>query len=249
MYVIIVIVLILIISLLFPPYLPLYFAIMSPLDLRARNASSRFDYYRRYSDSIVPFEHSEKTRLNELLKIIAPIEAQTRYYANIPWTFMKVAPTIEQGFPHTLGQTIMVSNVSKLSLKTLLHEKVHIFQRLYPIETEILINAWGFTHITANISSRRNNPDIRGLYIKNNMIPVQVYTSQEPTSLHDSETYAYDINSNKLRPISDLHIPLYITQQEHPYEMMAVILPLVLLGEFHDDPYFSTAQQWAASYF
>lgn len=226
-----------------------YFARMSPQDLRARRASSRDEYRQRYMTSFLPFTPEETEHLQTLVNEIASIEAPTKRFRTLPWNFAKVPSTIEQGFPHTLGNTIVLSPTffegsHEANLQTLLHEKTHIFQRRFPKQTDELIAAWGFAPTDVRVPSR-NNPDVSGAYMKNNLIPVQVYTSDAPVAISDSKPKAYDPDTGTFRDIAALDIPSYISQPEHPFEIMAILVPLVLLKRPHDDFYYQTTKRWA----
>ena len=52
----------------------------------------------------------------------------------IPWHFIISKRNLEFGYPYTLGNTIVLPEhmVSDVSTETLLHEKIHVFQRMYP---------------------------------------------------------------------------------------------------------------------
>jgi hypothetical protein len=52
----------------------------------------------------------------------------------VPWKFLISAPHVEFGFPFTLGDTIVIPEhkVTQIDAETLLHEKIHIYQRMNP---------------------------------------------------------------------------------------------------------------------
>jgi hypothetical protein len=229
-----------------------FFNNMSPLDLIARNVDSSVEYKSIYRNNIFDFTTSERKRLTEITSSIGHLQY-------IPWKFIKVSDKIENGYPHTLQDVIILPasffNKDNENIKiTLLHEKIHVYQRLYPKETLTLLTRLGFNkvdiiNIPESISNmRRNNPDILGTFEYNNIIPLQVYKSDRPTSLADSKTILYEFKKNIFVDDDGHFIPYYINQKEHPYEIMAVLIPKILLGEQHKDEMFQTAIQWCQEY-
>lgn len=229
-----------------------FFNDMSPVDLVARDSESAADYKSMYKNHVIEFTTTEKKRLTEITKGFPHLQ-------NIPWKFAKVSDRIENAYPHTL-QDVIILPVSFFQKNndtikpTLVHEKIHVYQRLYPKETLDLLTRLGFSKtdprkLPEQISSmKRNNPDIQGVFHFNNTIPVQVYNSVRPTSLADSKTILYDFKKGFVVDEDGHFIPYYINQKEHPYEIMAVLIPKILLGEQHKDDMFATALKWCQDY-
>jgi len=114
-----------------------FFKRMTPADLWARKAVSAKDYLDTYIAAFVEFTPMEKNRLRKLI-------AQIQYAPHIPWKFAKVATEIEKGYPHTLEDVIILSDVSlafddRHLMETLIHEKVHVFQRKEPAKVANII--------------------------------------------------------------------------------------------------------------
>lgn len=224
---------------------------MKDVDLVARNMKRYEEYEAYYKNSLLQFTPEETNILSMSIDIInQDIIHQTRMLRGIPWKFIKVDHNIEHGYPHTHGEVIVLSQDffmpprSKL-IQTLIHEKIHVFQRLYPeITDDYIQNVLEFTRYIdkasetlSNILARsRNNPDIKGLYaFQGQYIPVQVYNSDHPTSIADSKVVLYDINKDGLASLEaydifDGHIPHeLVVQCEHPYEIMAVLIAKVFI--------------------
>lgn len=232
-----------------------FFNNMSPVDLVARKADSAAEYKSIYKKHVIEFTNTEKRRLTQITKDFPHLQ-------NIPWKFAKVSDKIENAYPHTLQDVIILpvsffmKGDAKSIMATLVHEKIHVYQRLYPKETLALLTRLGFVqadprHLPEEISRmRRNNPDIQGVFHFNNTISVQVYTSVRPASLADSKTVLYDFKKGVVVDdnIYGRFIPYYINQKEHPYEIMAVLIPKILLGEQHKDDMFNTALEWCQEY-
>jgi hypothetical protein len=56
--------------------------------------------------------------------------------ANIPWVLAKINENYENGFPHTRLGIIFLGKLDSMIktnlIQTLIHEKVHVYQRMYP---------------------------------------------------------------------------------------------------------------------
>ena len=141
-------------------------------------------------------------------------------------------------------------------IKTLIHEKVHVFQRLYPDWCDKVIKEWGFANIghmydiintfkngyELNIFPR-NNPDLNEcVYAHNDYIILQTYTSSRPTSIADSSPVCISIKTGKQEYPNILSnvLPSYVHQIEHPYEIMASIIPVILTEKRKEQTHFET---------
>jgi hypothetical protein len=127
---------------------------------------------------------------------------------------------------------------------TLLHEKMHVYQRLFPFETNKLYSELGFKPAIKleSIPMSRNNPDINDfVYEKDNKIFVQLYNSKNPDNISDSKPYLYndkDIDNSVGISQKDLNISSIIKQYEHPNEIMATIIPEIIINNFNEDSEF-----------
>lgn len=125
----------------------------------------------------------------------------------IPWK-IKIfnGAHMENGHPHTHKQFILFpeSMVREGIYSTLLHEKVHLFQRKYPIETNKLITHYmGFNIYLPRYKrqdSLRSNPDINQI----------IYTYPKSDNMLLPK---YKTNPEALIDIEDMN--------DHPFEIMA----------------------------
>lgn len=228
-----------------------YFSNLTPLDLLARGATTQENYMKTYSRAYREFTESEKKRLTTLVTLANGILDSKAYdeFRAIPWKFVKVDDTLENGYPHTLYDTIVVTSELLQALdndiiKTLLHEKVHIFQRFHPIVVRELLRdlAWEpltpatLSSIKPTLYNVRSNPDLDNriyVYGEHKLVVLQVYTSDNPKSLQESQVLAFKLDNpvEKLPPLSNstFDIPESIVcQLEHPYEIMACIIAHIL---------------------
>jgi hypothetical protein len=96
----------------------------------------------------------------------------------IPWNIIKIHSNYEDGLPHTreingkvfvvLSQNVMNKKDSSLK-RILLHEKIHVYQKLYPLEVQNYIQNLGYKKFKwrKKIKNIRSNPDVDDfVYIK-----------------------------------------------------------------------------------
>lgn len=228
-----------------------YFERMNILDLKARNADSKQDYIEKYKSAIVAFSNEEKQKLRNLTNEADKVLEDFRVIYSIPWVFVKLNGSVENGYPHTLGDIIFLSDIP--SVEVLIHEKIHVYQRMYPIETSKLIHdVWGFDikDKQERLNNNRNNPDINSfIYGKSDYSIVQLYDTNDPTNISESSTYKMPehIKINA----TDIEMPSCIKQVEHPYEMMATLIAQILTQkQCKDQSYvlFNTLS-WMQKYF
>lgn len=177
-------------------------------DLIARGLRSRDDYVRRAGVACADFTPAEKARLTEMAKDVDSklVSFDRGNLSRIPWAFAKTSNILENGLPYTRGEVIYlptrVLNDRARLAGTLAHEKAHVYQRLFPRETQTYLKELGYVPVRARESSRasllRSNPDEDGwMYAKDGKLVGTYYNSPRPQSLLD------------------------ITGRSHPYEVMA----------------------------
>ena len=197
---------------------------LSPLDLHARHAASYEEYKEASAISARSFTTSEIHLLvracRKADRIISKISLEgcpafSEKLIQIPWIFASTeGSTYEDGLPHTRANVIFLSSIvmNRIStneqelVKTLVHEKIHLHQRLYPMEVLSLLKHRGYIQWKERkgIPRIRANPDLDPwIYIdpvtKKEM--AAYYTSDSPSSISD--------------------ITLTTPTYEHPYEALA----------------------------
>jgi len=229
---------------------------MKPIDLIARSASSIAEYKQRYMSALHGFSKQDTELLFTHIQAIhnLPAFVSTTYFKTIPWKIINIRQNIELGYPHTHGSCVVFSS-NKLNNRpseieeTLIHEQIHVFQRMFPKKTRSYVtNVLEFTDVTDTIgqdkmfseiwSMTRNNPDIDRVYAwRNRWIPMQLYITSQPHDISESSVKIYDMETQRLVQLKeyDAFLPDFVKQREHPYEIMAVILAHMLYNNYKNE--------------
>lgn len=191
-------------------------------DLIVRNINNEDDYIKLIDLSIDNFNEYEKNKIIKCINDINIIFKNINYdwfngikANNISWKIGCIKGKLyENGLPHTRNDIIIISkeDINKLNFiklkKTLIHEKVHIYQKIYNNDVQKYLFKNKFTKFkTRNeYDNIRANPDLDNIIYKdnNNTIYKAIYNTN-PKSVEDI-TY-FPINTQ-----------LY----EHPFERMAI---------------------------
>ena len=198
-------------------------------DLIARHVSTEVDYRRQSAMAAIDFTENQKNRLIKAARKADDFFAsykssqcvQTSDYINIsgkdivaiPWVFaLTDGNDYENGMPHTRANVIFLSNEVDETLanltKTLVHEKVHLYQRLFPNQCVAYLNNKGFMQwkLRQGVPRIRSNPDL------DPWIYIDTHTDKPLMALYASD---------KPKNISDIVNPFHNIHYEHPYELMA----------------------------
>ncbi len=220
--------------------LPPFFARMSPADLTARQALTREEYYERYRSSVRDLSEPQQIIMQDAIEAANTLLSNYPLLNKLPWKIKYIPPTIENGYPHTLEDTIYVSDdlftrPTKLIIQTMIHEKIHVFQRTYPYIIKEIYTSWGFTPSTKTHPLQRNNPDLDGINYayKEKYVILEKYNNQTPSSISDSKTIAIsNKNEIKITSASMLGFPdEHVQQLEHPNEIMACLVSSVIASK------------------
>ena len=193
----------------------------------------------------------------------------TKHLLTLPWKISFISPHIENNLPHTHHDTIFLplsystfKPITRLGL--LLHEQLHVFQRHFPIHThKLFLNFWRL-HISGirkpdtpnDDNLRRSNPDLNNFLYSHydptskSLVHIQsVYNSKQPTTIIDSKSTTTQLQSKShsrsqsttyFKLIRDYHIRNF----EHPNEVMAYLIPEIILHNKIHTP----TQKWMHLY-
>ena len=186
-----------------------------PNDYKVRNINNISEYKNRIISSVVNLNQEEKNKVIQCCNDI--VDKKYSWFDNVKFNDIKwkIGSTsgklYENGLSHTRNDVIIISKeyINKSSIKeltrTLLHEKVHIYQKLYPVDVDKFLDFYKFKKLKIRDGSdnTRANPDVdQWIYVDgNNMVYKAEYISN-PKSLGDTKS------RNQL--------------YEHPFEKMAI---------------------------
>lgn len=195
-----------------------YYDTFNNYDFKVRSIVNIPNYIDIISNSVSDFTNVEKDILTRAINM-ANIRLRK---INLPYFDGKVAADIvwklgitknnnyENGYPHTIHDTIILSRTNNININslvnTLVHEKVHIYQKKYYEQYLLYLKENNFNIIRKKLDSDniRANPDTyydNYIYSKNNQIYIMQYNIN-PTSIGDT------IQRNQY--------------YEHPLETMAI---------------------------
>lgn len=179
-----------------------YISSLSTIDLKARKTFSKEYYLTKSKDSAINFKTDEKNKLLQVIKkadnFLSEIKSKLidiNLLNYIPWKFgLTYGATYEYGLAHTRGDIIFLTpyiikaDFDKL-VETLIHEKIHLYQRLYKYKYNISLYNLGY-RIHSNRKEYpliRANPDLdEYVYTDpNGNIMLGVYTSENPINILD----------------------------------------------------------------
>ena len=201
-----------------------YFKSFFKNDFYARKINNIEEYYTNIKYSVSNFNKEEINKITTCLKNIdlKLLKIDLLWFNGkkayeIPWKIGCVTGKLyEHGLPHTRNDIIIISkeNVNNYSMtklmKTFIHEKVHIYQKIYKKDVEKYINLNNFIKIKERTlaDNIRANPDLDNWIYKdyNNNIYRAVY-NENPSSVEDI-TY----------------MPQNAQSYEHPFEKMAIYI-------------------------
>jgi len=235
---------------------------LSELDLHARKVKTHVEYLNNIDDTTISFTDDEKELLvkcaNNADKYLSKETFSELKYgkflngndiAKIKWIFANtytnyyndVIKENEQGLPHTRENIILLSkNVLKydeLNLtNTLIHEKIHIYQRYNPDIFDKIIKDMGLIELDKKSFKYakyiRSNPDTNNklyYYAKNNNNTMDFFNKMMNAGgdSGDSKIKDYDddkvmvclYRNDKPNGISDVKQKDFA--EEHPYEKIA----------------------------
>jgi len=123
---------------------------------------------------------------------------------NFPWIIgCSIGENYELGYPHTRNKIIVLNykNIYDKDLyKTLIHERIHIYQKLFPNDINTFLNYFEFEKIKKKDINHLDNPDTDAFIYKGNFILECKIVNNNLEYTNNSSEY------------------------EHPYEYMAYVI-------------------------
>jgi hypothetical protein len=191
-------------------------------DFKVRNINNINEYIYNIKNYIEDMNDEHKIKLkrciekvNKFLNNIKKDWFNGIKANNIKWIVgMNIGKYYENGLPHTRDNIIILSKEhietysdNKL-IKTLIHEKVHLYQKIYKDDVDIYIKKNNFTKIKLRTENDniRANPDLDNWIYKDNNNNILKAT--------------YNNNASSIEDIQ--YSPINIQSYEHPFEKMAI---------------------------
>jgi hypothetical protein len=209
-----------------------YIKNLSKYDYMALKADDGSDYLNKITNAASDFTDQEKEKLTKAceeadrfilnMKPIKYVNKEKLY--NLKWIVGKtVGRAYEDGYPHTRIDKIFIPDrLLKLPLKeitrTMLHEKVHVYSRMFPEEMDkwLKYNGYRRHRMFKEYPLGRSNPDVDGY----------VYIDPE-----GNETLA-QFNTLTPKGIDDAVYPgKYDYKAEHPNETLAYFIDYMYANE------------------
>jgi hypothetical protein len=209
-----------------------YYKTFLNYDFHTRNIKNINDYVYKIKASVCDFTDLEKNKVTKSINYInsklnnLKLPYFNGYLASkIPWKLGLIDGTLyENGYPHTRNNVIILSrgtinignnsykffynNIDKSFTQTLIHERIHVYQKMYPEYVKIYLSKNNFI----KIKDRDINDNIRA----NPDINQSVYKDAK------GNIYKATYNNNPIN-IGDINYATGNNQTfEHPYEKMAI---------------------------
>ncbi len=202
-----------------------YYNTFNKLDLQARKVKSIEEYKNLIINSPITInENLENIIINHIKKIdkifnnYKTIGFNGKKANNIKWIIGIVdGKDYENGFPHTRNNIIIISKnlINENLISTLIHEKIHIYQKIYKNEINKYLKFNNFKKIENNFGNTRANPDTdNNIYSKSNQIFMTIYNNN-PKNINDV-----------------IHYPINHSKYEHPFEFMAYNIENNIINNF-----------------
>jgi hypothetical protein len=197
-----------------------YFERFTQNDLKARNSISLEHYIRGFNCS--EFTESNKDLIDDCVAEIETIVIKgvnwvdsDKFHA-IPWKIGLIADdSYEYGLPHTRVDTILIPKKAVIKtnrkdfMNTLIHEKLHVYQKLYPGDFQKYLDHHGFVkHARYGNGDLAANPDTdEYVYMKKSGLKKVVYCGK------------YDFSTGKTGVKSIVYQPIDDPKYDHPREL------------------------------
>lgn len=191
-----------------------HIANLNMTDIHDRNCNTRDEYKSVCIDNIQEFSMYQKIKIisyvkeaSDFLSTVRSPYIDNKIIMSMPWKFVLTNNTIEYGLPHTRGGIIFIpisifNNIEPEIIRTLIHEKIHVYQKLHSeIFEQALFDNNYYLIKTLHKTDTSANPDINSnVYMHPNgkiMMPrkqKEINTPDDAMYEHPNELIAYNIS-------------------------------------------------------
>ena len=216
------------------PYVKLsvlaYAAQFNENDLKFRRVRSPEEFIKTYLAGLrAPTLQEEQRHLLPLKDQAIQLLQNYTKLANIPFKILilrEAESAIENNMPHTHADTIIIPETvlfrNHLTLTTLIHEQLHVFQRHYPVQCHKLYEKWGYRAIgVIDPTTHRSNPDNTAILYADsignafnnayNPQPKHISDIQDHRD-HPNEVFAYRVSEQLVSgELTDEHVVELLT--------------------------------------
>lgn len=229
-----------------------WFKSLNMHDLYHRSCMTHAQYIDQYKNAYIQLNIWEKLYIyTQCLMLNLPNKLRINYCI----IRLRFDPLIEMSFPHTISNCIMLNDIYfnddyDQQCNTLIHELIHIYQRMYPYDIERLINQMGFYKITHDhqlLINRLNLPIANSSDMSNVYYCVNNGTSYILHMIYKNKQL-YDICIDTNGTISQIDFKSDLSQQGHPYEITAEVISRILTNTYVVRPdWISLVTSWLNS--
>jgi len=213
-----------------------FYATFFPADLEARHVASITDYKDKIRSVVTEFSFLEKIILvvcmfradQKLKKIREQYFNGEKAISAIEWRIGCIeGREYEYGLPHTVGTTIIFTKEMMTDyswgdlIDTLVHEKVHLYQKRYPEDVDRYLSEKGFVaeKKRSEADRIRANPDINQTVYKRVYGGIKQNNNNKDDKDDKDKEYRMQYVS---RPINITDTIQKDHRKEHPFEEMAI---------------------------
>ena len=183
-----------------------HFSRFNKYDLIARKVNSVDEYLNNILEIGINLTDDKKDIIikcieiidNELINQINENWIDNNKLKQITWRIGVIDGKVyEEGLPHTRNNTIIIPykqiKFTNDFINTLLHEKLHVYQKIYPTDFDIYLKENNYTkyiqYINSNINYRSNPDTDEWIYKKNNELYISKYKTLYPDTILDVKYY------------------------------------------------------------
>ena len=146
-----------------------YYDTFFKIDLKVRRVDSIDAYKQKIKKSGLSFSEKDKKRIIEYTTIIDQKlpELSLDWFDGkkaslMTWKIGYIDDKYEEGFPHTRkakdGSIVILLSKKYIDIHTLLHEKIHVYQKQFPKDTQKYLKK--YQKVGRRRQGYRSNPDI-----------------------------------------------------------------------------------------